>query len=172
MAKDFATDDDRGPFSDAEVARVVLALDYAITWFRRAHAMGHLVEGRPVSLPVKPTRIELAVFTSLAQIYGRTIVDDQRYLPVLDMIAECGAVALVQRVLWGEAPSDQWLARQQQDLRVAFEILCGTWPDVFMGQAHAELTRLGLPTLVPPMFRDLPRAPSAGEGDDEAERDA
>ncbi|SAL86238.1 hypothetical protein AWB67_07147 [Caballeronia terrestris] len=105
----------------------------------------------------------------------RAIVEDQRFLPVLDFIAACGAVVLVQRVLfgdvWGEPFEDLWLAKQLHDARLAFEILCGTWPEVFLGQANAALTALGLPTLTPPMFRDLPRSPCAGEGDDEGGHD-
>ena len=67
-------DDDAGRFSDAEVARVVLELDRAITRRRRAGAMAHIVEGRPVPLPVKPSRIELAVLTALAQTYGPAVL--------------------------------------------------------------------------------------------------
>ncbi|SAL83517.1 hypothetical protein AWB68_06942 [Caballeronia choica] len=52
-----ANDDESGSFSDAEVARVTLELDRQITRYRRAGAMHHLVEDRPLSLPVKPTRM-------------------------------------------------------------------------------------------------------------------
>jgi hypothetical protein len=120
------------------------------------------VPGTPAPLPVRPSGIELAVLTSLAQTYGRAVVEDQRFLPVLDFIAECGAVVLVQRVLWSEQFEDVWLATQLHDARLAFEILCGTWPEVFMGEAHAALTAVGLPTLTPPMFRDLPHTPCTG----------
>jgi hypothetical protein len=34
----------------------------------------------------------------------------------------------VQRVLWGEAFEDVWLASRLRASRVAFEVLCGTWP--------------------------------------------
>ncbi|WP_250442271.1 hypothetical protein [Caballeronia sp. AZ1_KS37] len=104
------------------------------------------------------------MLTSLVQTYGRAIVEDQRFLPVLDYIAECGAVILVQRVLCGEQFEDLWLAKQLSDAPLAFEILCGTWPEVFFVQAHTELARMGLPVLRPPMFRDLPAAPGTGDG--------
>ncbi|MDR5832257.1 hypothetical protein P9250_30800 [Caballeronia sp. LP006] len=90
--------------------------------------------------------------TALAQSYGSAIVEDQRFSPVLDFIAECGAVTLVQQALWGEQFEDVWLAGQLRKARLAFEIFCGTWREVFMRQAHTTLTRLGLPALVPPMF--------------------
>ena len=40
---------------------------------------------------------------------------------------------------WGEQPEDVRLAARLLDARIPFEILCGTWPEVFMAQAHAEL---------------------------------
>ncbi|WP_250468099.1 hypothetical protein [Caballeronia sp. GAFFF2] len=161
-------------FSDQEIARAVLQLDNSVTLWRRAASASLSDLAATTPLPIRPSGIELAVLTALAQSYGNAIVEDQRFLPVLDFIAECGGITLVQRALWGEQFEDLWLAGQLCKARLAFEILCGTWPDVFMRQAHTTLTRLGLPALVPPMFRDLPRAPSAGEGegDDEAERDA
>ncbi|MDR5736186.1 hypothetical protein QCE47_28150 [Caballeronia sp. LZ025] len=159
MAQEFAADSDCGPFSDAEVARVVLALDHTIVRFRRAHALGHLVEGRTVPLPVKPTKIELAVFTSLAQTYGPALLDHADFIPVLDCIVEQGAVRLVQRSLWGERPDDVRLAARLLAARIPFEVLCGTWPDVFMGEAHAELQG----------FR--PRPPDPRMESDDGERD-
>ena len=48
-------------------------------------------------------------------------------------------MVLVQRALWGERPDDVRLAARLLDARIPFEILCGTWPEVFMAQAHAEL---------------------------------
>ena len=104
---DDCDDDDEAfeSFPDPEVARIVLELDRTITRRRRAGAMGHLVEGRAVPLPVKPSHIELRVLTSLAQTYG-AVLFGQDFGPVLDRIAECGAVVLVQRALWGERPDD------------------------------------------------------------------
>ncbi|GAB5097652.1 hypothetical protein [Caballeronia sp. HLA56] len=160
-------------FSDREGARAVLQLDDTVTLWRRAASASLSNLAAVPALPIRPSGVELAVLTALAQSYGHAIVEDQRFLPVLDFIAECGGVTLVQRALWGEQFEDLWLAGQLCKARLAFEILCGTWPDVFMRQAHTTLTRLGLPTLVAPMFRDLPRAPSAGagEGVDEAGHD-
>jgi hypothetical protein len=138
-----------GGFPDAEVARVVLQLDEAATLWRRAASasLPDLVANPTV--PIRPSRIELAVFTALAQTYGRTIIDDARFLPVIDYAAECGAVVLVQRVLWGEQFEDVWIAAQLRAARVAFEVLCGTWPDVFMTEADKALAQLGLPRLGP-----------------------
>jgi hypothetical protein len=135
--------DDAGRFSDVEIARVTLELDRAITRRRRASAMAHIVEGRSVPLPVKPSRIELAVFTALAQTYGSALLQEADFEPVLACVAERGAVVMVQRVLfgdaWGERPDDVRLAARLLDARIPFEILCGTWPEVFMAQAHAAL---------------------------------
>ena len=166
----------REPLSRRELAQFILELDATITAWRQATYATYATYASRLPdanapLPFRPSGIELAVLTSLAQTYGRAIVEDQRFLPVLDFIAEWGAVVLVQRVLWDEQFEDLWLAKQLHDAHLAFEILCGTWPEVFMAQAHAALTAVGLPTLTPPMFRDLPRAPCAGEGDDEGGHD-
>jgi hypothetical protein len=100
--------------------------------------MGHLVEGRAVPLPVKPSHIELRVLTVLAQTYSAVLFGHD-FRPVLERIAECGAVVVVQRALWGDLPEDYGLAARLLDARIPFEILCGTWPEVFMAQAQAEL---------------------------------
>jgi hypothetical protein len=137
---DDCDDDDEAfeSFPDPEVARNVLELDRIITRRRRASAMGHLVEGRAVPLPVKPSHIELRVLTVLAQTYG-AVLFGQDFRPVLERIAECGAVVVVQRALWGDLPEDYGLAARLLAARIPFEILCGTWPEVFMGEAHDEL---------------------------------
>ncbi|WP_062643847.1 hypothetical protein [Caballeronia arationis] len=156
MAEDFAADDEADAFSDAGVARIVLELDRAITRRRRAGAASHIVEERPVPQPVKPTRIELAVLTALAQIYGSAVINYPDFTPVLDNIAECGAVVLVQRALWGARPDDVRLAARLLDARIPFEILCGTWPEVFLAQARAELRE----------FRPKPpKSPLASDGE-------
>jgi hypothetical protein len=159
VTHDFAANDDESAsFSDAEVARVTLELDGQITRYRRAGAMHHLVEGRPLSLPVKPTRIELAVLTALAQTYGPAVVTHRDFTPVLDCITECGAVVLVQRALWGERPDDVRLAARLLDARIPFEILCGTWSEVFMVQAQAALREF------------MPRPPESPMASDDEER--
>jgi hypothetical protein len=159
VAHDFeANDDPSGSFSDAEVARVTLELDRKVTRQRRAGAMHHLVEGRPLLLPVKPTRIELAVFTALAQTYGPALLNHGDFTPVLDCIAASGAVVLVQRALWGERPDDVRLAARLLDARIPFEILCGTWPEVFMAQAQAALREF------------VPRPPESPMASDDEER--
>ncbi len=156
--------DDAGRFPDVEVARVTLELDRAITRRRRASALGHIVEGRVLPLPVKPDRIELAVITSLAQTYGSALLQGADFEPVLDCIAECGAVVLVQRSLWGERSDDVRddvrLAARLLAARVPFEILCGTWPEVFMAQAHAELRGFM------PRSPGSPDSPEPSDGED------
>jgi hypothetical protein len=126
---------------------VVLQLDDAVTLWRRAAsaALPELAAVPPLPpLPMRPSQIELAVLTALAQTYGPALAEDARFLPVLDFAAECGAVVLVQRVLWGEQFEDVWLAAQLREARVAFEVLCGTWPEVFLSDAQAALVRLGM----------------------------
>jgi hypothetical protein len=166
VAHDFAPDDDESnAISDQEVARIVLALDREITLGRRAAALHQIIDGQTVPLSVKPSRIELAVLTTLAQTYGGALLR-RDFQSVRDALAECGAVVVVQRVLfgdaWGEQAEDVRLAARLLAARVPFEILCGTWPEVFMGEAHAELQG----------FRPRPPHPSKppmesddGEGD-------
>lgn len=127
-ADDFDDDEAFESFPDPEVARIVLELDRTITRRRRAGAIVHIVEGRAVPLPVKPSHIELRVMTVLAQTYG-PLLFGKEFEPALEHIAKCGAVVLVQRVLWGDLPEDHGLAAPLLDARIPFEILCGTWPD-------------------------------------------
>ncbi|SAL80958.1 hypothetical protein AWB67_05723 [Caballeronia terrestris] len=87
----------------------------------------------------KPTAVERGVLSALAQTYGPALLDHADFTPVLDCIVEHGAVVLVQRVLWGERSADVRLAARLLAARVPFEILCGTWPEVFMAQAHTQL---------------------------------
>ncbi|WP_235025481.1 phage integrase family protein [Caballeronia terrestris] len=99
----------------------------------------------------KPTAVELGVLTALAQTYGQALLNHADFAPALDCIVEDGAVVLVQRVLWGERSEDVRLAARLLVARVPFEILCGTWPEVFMAQADAELRGSGRSRLVHPM---------------------
>jgi hypothetical protein len=145
-------------FSEREVARLTLQLDEIITRMRRGASTRHIARGIPLLLPIKPTRTEFAVLTALAQTYGPAILRHDPFGLVLDCIAERGAVVLVQRVLWGEQSADVRLAALLLDARIAFELLCGTWPDVFMAQAHAELRGF---RRQPPLF------PASRKGDDE-----
>ncbi|SAL85098.1 hypothetical protein AWB68_07562 [Caballeronia choica] len=166
MAQDFADGDDEfAEFSDAAVARVVLALDQAITRRRQlaaatVNAKLRIVLGTWVPPPLKPTRIELAVFTVLAQTYGPAVLHHPDFTPVLEDLAECGAVVLVQRALWGEQLDDVRLAARLLDARIPFEILCGTWPEVFMAQAHAELQGFR------PQPPKSPKSPMASDGEE------
>ncbi len=131
-------------FPDEEVARIVLLIDEAaILWRSAASAAAHDIDATP-SVPVRPSAIELAVFTSLARTYGRAIIEDRSFLPVLDFAAECGAVELVQRTLWGQQFEDLWLAAQLREAHAAFELLCSSSPDVFFAQARAALVPMGM----------------------------
>ncbi|EKS72463.1 hypothetical protein BURK_005462 [Burkholderia sp. SJ98] len=171
----------------AVVAGIVLDLDEAITLKRRAAAAWLTAHGNAVPpLPIKPTRLELAVVIALAETYGAALTNDARFAPVLDFIADVGAVKLVQRVMYGARPTIDFdvtayaaenarLAELLRESRVAFEFLCATWPEVFMAQASEALAQLGLPRLrapAPPSGndgrddRDEPREDSGEEGGD------
>ncbi|WP_250480000.1 MULTISPECIES: hypothetical protein [unclassified Caballeronia] len=113
MAHDFAADDaqpdgerdtsreyERWPNEapTAAIAHVVLVVDDIITLKRRAAATRLHAQGEAVlPLPIKPSRLELAVIIALAETYGAALAQDARFVPVLDCTAEQGAVALVQR---------------------------------------------------------------------------
>ncbi|SAK56798.1 hypothetical protein AWB76_02356 [Caballeronia temeraria] len=146
----------------AAIARVVLELDEAITLKRRAAAAWLTAHGDAVPLlPVRPSRLELAVVIGLAETYGAALRSARRFLPVLDFTADHGAVKLVQRVMYGARPTTHFdvtayaaesarLAELLREARPAFEFLCATWPEAFMGQASEALAQLGLPTLRAP----------------------
>ncbi|WP_250501279.1 hypothetical protein [Caballeronia sp. GAWG1-5s-s] len=153
----------------AAVAQVVLAVDEAITLKRRAAAAWLTAHGDAVpSLPVQPTRIELAVVIALAETFGSALAEEARFLPVIDFIADVGGVKLVQRVMYGARPTTDFddtayaaenarLAELLREARTAFECLCATWPEVFMAQASDALEQLGLPRLrapAPPSLND------------------
>ncbi len=66
-------------FSDAEVAPVKLWHD-AVTQRRRASAAKLTAYGEASpERPIKPTRIELAVLTALAHVYGSSLVNSASY---------------------------------------------------------------------------------------------
>jgi hypothetical protein len=165
----------------AAVARVVLALDEAITLKRRAAAAWLTAHGDAVPLlPIRPSRLELAVVIALAETYGAALSSAPRLVPVIDFIADYGAVKLVQRVMYGARPTTDFdvtayaaenarLADLLRDARPAFEFLCASWPEVFMGQASEALDKLGLPRLrapAPPAPREPPLESEDGERDD------
>ncbi|MDR5769663.1 hypothetical protein [Caballeronia sp. LZ028] len=173
------------------VARVVLKVDEAITLKRTAAAAGltahhHAVPSLPRGLPLRPTRMELAVVIALAETYGAALYKETRFLPVLDCIADDGAVALVQRVMYGARAETDFdvtartaentrQAEVLRDARVAFEFLCATWPEVFLAETHAALGRIGVqvrpsdrePT--PPASNDRDEDDEHGREDDEGE---
>ncbi|GJH13581.1 hypothetical protein CBA19CS11_32105 [Caballeronia novacaledonica] len=165
------------------VARVVLKVDGSIT-LKRAAATAWLTAHHHAApaLPIKPTRMELAVIIALAEPFGAALYKDARFVPVLDFIAEVGAVALVQRVMYGAriehddsasgiAHENTRLANVLRDARVAFEFLCATWPEVYLAQTHAVLAGIGV--RVRPLDAD-PMSPSVSEGeagDDEDDAD-
>ena len=148
-------------FSDAEGARVTLRLDDAVTQRRRASAARLSTYcGVAPNWPIKPTRTELAVLTALAHVYGSSLTDE-RFIPVIECIADCGAVEMVQRALWGEGLDDARIYALLLDARTALDILVGTWPTVFMAEAHAQLEG----------FRPRPLAPPESGEDDERKYD-
>ncbi|SAL77882.1 hypothetical protein [Caballeronia telluris] len=160
MAHDFAgfdandaDDDDDYDFDalpDPEVARIVLELDRTIVRNRRAAALRQIVQGQPVPLPVKPSRVELLVLTSLVLTYGPVLFGSD-FGPVLEQIAECGAVVLLQRVVFAdpagtsvegsELSQDRRVAARLQDARPMFEALCRKFPGAFLADARTLLKR-------------------------------
>jgi hypothetical protein len=176
-----------------EVARVVLKVDAAITLKRTATAAWltahhHAVPALPRGLPLRPTRMELAVVIALAETFGAPLYREARFMPVLDFIADVGAVALVQRVMYGARPDSDHnanfdvtafaaengrLAETLHEARVAFEFLCATWPEVFLAETHAALSRIGVqvrptdPEPMPPSSNDRDEDGEHGRGDDE-----
>jgi hypothetical protein len=100
--------------------------------------------------------VELVVLTALAQTYGTAILRGPLFTRVLDLIAERGAVVLVQRVLWGERPTDLQLAARLLAVRPLFEALCEIWPEVLMAQAQIQLDS----------FRPHPPAPPTRAGNE------
>ena len=148
-------------FSDAEGARVTLRLDDAVTQRRRASAARLSTYcGVAPNWPIKPTRTELAVLTALAHVYGSSLADE-RFIPVIECVADCGAVEVVKRALWGEGLDDARISALLLDARTALDILVGTWPTVFMAEAHAQLEG----------FRPRPPAPPDSGEDDERKYD-
>ncbi|MDR5809070.1 hypothetical protein [Caballeronia sp. LZ019] len=137
-------------------------MNEAIVLKRRAAAAWLTAHGDAVpSLPVKPSRLELAVVIALAETYGAALSTLPRFLPVIDFIADYGAVKLVQRVMYGARPTTDFdvtayaaenarLAELLREARPAFEFLCATWPEAFMAQASDALDQLGLPRLRAP----------------------
>lgn len=168
----------------AAVAGIVLELDEAITLKRRAAAAWLTAHGDAVPLlPVKPTRLELAVVIALAETYGAALSKEARFVPVLDFIADYGAVKLVQRVMYGARPTTDFdvtayaaenarLADSLHEARVAFEFLCATWPEVFMAQASDALAQLGLPRLRAPAPPSIDPVRDSGDGSDQEPGDA
>lgn len=162
----------------AAVAQVVLAVDEAIALRRRAAAAWLTADGDAVPrLPVRLSRLELAVVIALAETYGAALSTLPRFLPVLDFIADYGAVKLVQRVMYGARPTTDFdvtayaaenarLAELSREARTAFEFLCATWPEAFMAQASDALAQLGLPTLRVPMPPSIDHVRGGGDPDE------
>ena len=146
-----ADDDDFGALPDPEIARIVLELDRTIMRNRRAAALRQIVQGQPVPLPVKPSRVELLVLTALVLTYGPVLFGSD-FGPVLEQIAECGAVVLLQQVVFGDRPgrgrqrygggSVGGVAARLQEARPLFETLCEQFPETFLVQARALLARV------------------------------
>ncbi|SAL06403.1 hypothetical protein AWB78_08052 [Caballeronia calidae] len=165
-----------------ELARVVLKVDGSITLKRAAAWLTGHHHAAP-ALPIKPTRMELAVVIALAETYGAHLYRAAHFVPVLDFIADYGAVALVQRVMYGARPDSDnsadsdvtartaentRLAEVLREARVTFEFLCATWPDVFLAETHALLASLGVQVRLP----DAERLPPMGAGDADCDVDA
>jgi hypothetical protein len=110
------------------------------------------------------SRVELLVLTALVLIYGPVLFGSD-FGPVLEQIAECGAVVLLQRVVFAEPAGmdgkaskysedsqDRRIAARLQDVRPMFEALCRKFPGAFLADARALLKR----------FTTSPAAPGEG----------
>lgn len=171
---------DFGATPDPEVARLVLELDRTIRRRRRAAALRQIVQGQAVPLPVqvpmkvpmKPSRVELLVLTALVSIYGPVLFGSD-FRPVLEQIAECGAVVLLQQVVFAEptgaggtraeaggASQARRAVARLQDARPMFEALCRKFPGAFLADARALLKRFTT-------SRAAPGEGSAGSGGEE-----
>jgi hypothetical protein len=107
-----------------ETARIVLALDTAITAFRQGSvrltprvAMGDDLADDAIArangrrrVPNRPDRVELAVLTALAETYCAELLTNASLGSALRLVARHGGVGFVQRVLRGETASDAQLA--------------------------------------------------------------
>jgi hypothetical protein len=144
----------RERYNAHETAVVTLALDDAIAAYRQGRTTGlpcldqngaSLVSNNFDSLfglndesqvlPHLGDRLcvdEIAVLTTLASVYGPTLLDDGTFGSIVRLIACQGGIRLVQRVLWGEAEADISLALMLSDVQAPFEELTKVWPDVFM----------------------------------------
>jgi hypothetical protein len=158
VPQDFAPDEDNpdDAIPDREVARLVLELDRVITLNRRTIAIRYEVHG--ISLPVSETlgRAELMVLTALVQTYGPVVFGDD-FGAVRQRIAECGAVVVLQQVVFADRPG--WglqryggggpvggVAARLQDARPIFEELCRRFPEVFLAEARSLLARFTTPS--------------------------
>ena len=160
---------------DSYVARLVHELEQAITASRRTIAIRYAAHG--VTLPVPPTldRAELMVLTALVQIYGVGVFRDD-FSAVRQRIAECGAVFVLQQVVFADRPpwgmqrygagprggSVGGVAARLQEARPLFETLCERFPETFLIQARALLARLARRPLPP----EPPLESEDGERDD------
>ena len=152
-------DDEFGAVPDPEVARIMVALNRIIVRSRRAVALRQIVRGQPVPLPIKPSRIELLVLTALVQMYGPLLFGTD-FRPVLDQFAECGAVVLLQQVVFGvptgtgiddnELSQAGRVAARLRDARPMFEALCRKFPGAFLADARTLLKRFTTPPDLPP----------------------
>lgn len=171
-------DEEFGATPDPEVARLVLELDRTIMRRRRAAALRRIVHGLPVPLPVKPSRIELLVLTALVSIYGPLLFGAD-FRPVLDQFAECGAVVLLQQVVFAEptgtraeeggASKAGRVAARLQDARPMFEALCRKFPCAFLPEARSLLKRFTTPPAPP--HKPAPSPPPPPMESEDGERD-
>jgi len=141
-------------FTRRLVAFLVLELDQAISAYRTGRPWGlpalsitrldgndHAAIARGRRLPSKPDGVELAVLTALADVYGPGLLTSVPLGCALRLIADCGGVDVVQRVLWGETPSDGRFAILLDGVYKQFAQLASVWPEAFLTEANSELAR-------------------------------
>jgi len=155
------------PPLDPAIASIVLRLDDAISAFRADERSGlraldsvsglmrKLTDEGVLSeaerraergrVPRRPDRVELAIFTALADTYGEDILTNSLLGYALRFVAQHGGVALVQRVLWGESVSDVQLAVMLDAAYAAFTQIAFAFSEDLLAQANDVLAGFRLP---------------------------
>jgi hypothetical protein len=147
-----------------ETARLVLQMDAAISAFRAGQSSGvqaldaasqmvndalndntmdERVRQTPRDVdrhvPRRPDRVELAILTAFADMYGSEMMTNSSLGYVLRLIARHGGVVLAQRVLFGDSAADQQLSVMLSAARVALTQVSALFQDQFFADANAVI---------------------------------
>ncbi|QIE29764.1 hypothetical protein [Caballeronia sp. SBC2] len=94
-------------------------------------------------VPRRPDRVELAIFTALADTYGAEMLSNVSLGYALRLVARRGGISLVQRILWGESASDLQLAVMLTAARAAFMQIAFAFSDELLAEAKEVLAGFG-----------------------------